>query len=414
MSASIDIVLIDGGNDVSSSFASPGAAPSRTTSPATDYHAREARENSTRQQGREKKETSAAESVKTIASVIAKAMGAGALFDSAMKLNKAFRDVYESVLNLDRHLNKPITADRAGPTTVESSPDRAAKPTAKARASRKAEPADDFIEGEFEYASRKESAPGPASAERGLTVPKAVDAMTSRSQVATKVVAGEIEGSGGALAARGAAGAASGGAQAARGLAAVASAAGPLAIGLGVVTVAVAAGAIALKALFDTLSNEVKRLENVSADVNVAASMTEVRREMADLRRAEKIGPDLARFENVRSKLEDKTADLWTEVLKVLLKIFEVIEPAIEVVTDGIGVVTAGMEGVNVDLEIISDTLTGNFADMPQNFRDKTDAQNKLLKAIATLLTDQKDEPADAEDPFMNAFLANFAGGGQL
>lgn len=196
-------------------------------------------------------------------------------------------------------------------------------------------------------------------------------------------------------------------------LAGVARAAGPAAIAIGGFAVAVGAGTMAVKGLFDTLSNEVKRLEGVSADVSVAASMTDVRRELADLRRADKIGPDLARFENTRSKLEDKMSDAWTEILKVLLRIFETIEPAVKLGTDFVGLFAAALDSVLAAIDAVRAELT--LADDEDDKRAGAAlvaATKRMTEALENF--GREKEENDLEDPFLKQWLANFAGGGEL
>lgn len=61
----------------------------------------------------------------------------------------------------------------------------------------------------------------------------------------------------------------------------------------------------------------------------MAEAETQLRREMASMRRAERIGPELASAERMRSRFEEKMADVQTELLKIALRIFEEFGPAL-------------------------------------------------------------------------------------
>lgn len=169
---------------------------------------------------------------------------------------------------------------------------------------------------------------------------------------------------------------------------------------------------MAVKGMFDALNSQVQKLEGVSAEVSVAASMTDIRREMADMRRAERIGPDLARFETTRAKWEDKASDLYTEILKVLLKIFEVVEPGVQLAADGIAVVAAGLEKINANIDAFQARFTATNEDNKRAAEAQAKASKNLERAIRDFGKDKEEE--EIEDPFLKQFIANFAGGGQL
>lgn len=423
MATQHEIVLIDGGDDAEKivsdanrssdgglGYRRPPEPRSQPVGPAPDTGSR-----------KRDKEPDVQGAASDLASIISKALGGIAFIDTALRLRDAFNRIYEAVTKLDSAIRKqaePMDADVLERTEILGS--KVSGTTGRKGKGRKAAGTaaqDDFIEGEF-------TIKGPPVKERGLTVPVGPPVggrpglpgsgggglVTRGGGLSTQMA------SSGLMAAEGPAAAGVGGAAAAgEGLAAVAAAAGPLAIAIAGLTVAVAAGALAIKALFDTLSNEVKRLENVSPDVSVAASMSEVRRELADIRRSDQIGPELARFENVRSKFEDKASDLWTQVLKVLLNIFEVMEPGIEVITDGIGVLTAGMEVVNKNGEITIDILRRDWAELKKDLTEQGQATNRFGKAVENFLLRQEDKQEEMNDPFLDGFLGQFGNeGGRL
>lgn len=113
----------------------------------------------------------------------------------------------------------------------------------------------------------------------------------------------------------------------------VAIAAAALAGGLGVATVAVTAFA-------RSVESETQRLSGFSGPLAGAQARTEIRRELDDLRRAQRIGPELAAAERLRSKFESEVTQLGTEIRLQLLRIVDIFTPFIETairVLDGVG-----------------------------------------------------------------------------
>lgn len=358
MATQHEIILIDGGDDVGP------VAPRPSSEPAAAPRSGDSgpKESGTRPAKRQDGESKAGEGAALLASTLAKVLGGGGLVTVSAQLAKTFNDIIKSAEQLSG--GKP-----AGPAPASSS-----------------------------------SAPPPESPSVPGTTPAATGTGVSPKPTANVNIQPAVPGppAGGATAAEGM-----------NALAGVAKAAGPAAIAIGGFAVAVGAGTMAVKGLFDTLSNEVKRLEGVSADVSVAASMTDVRRELADLRRADKIGPDLARFENTRSKFEDKMADAWTEVLKVLLRIFETIEPAVKLGTDFVGLFAAGLDQVISAIDTVRAAVTwdGGEDDRKAAVALKN-ASERLTAALESFGRDKEED--DPEDPFMKLLLGQFQVGGQL
>lgn len=109
---------------------------------------------------------------------------------------------------------------------------------------------------------------------------------------------------------------------AARGVGALAAAGPPGMIAAATIGAVVVAGT-ALKETFDKLratANELATsIEGVSGPVAAAMAMSEVRATMMQLRRAERVGPQLAEYVTARSRLEMSFEDLKTTVMKPLI-----------------------------------------------------------------------------------------------
>ena len=144
---------------------------------------------------------------------------------------------------------------------------------------------------------------------------------------------------GGAAAAGGAGAAGAGGAGAALGASA---AGGPIGLAVGTVVVGTLAAGAALKKFADNAEAEARRLSRFSGELALATAQSDIRRELADLRRARRIGPAAARFETRRSRLETEFFDLVTEIKASIFQILEQFAPLIEL----LGTVLEGVTGI--------------------------------------------------------------------
>ncbi len=117
----------------------------------------------------------------------------------------------------------------------------------------------------------------------------------------------------------------------------VAAVTGPVGIAVAAVTVGFGVAVIAVKKFAQAIESETNKLAGFSAPLSLAQAQTEIRREEALMRRAQRIGPELAAAEQLRSKFEEAMTDIGTEILGVLLKMLESATPFIEV---GIKVLT--------------------------------------------------------------------------
>ena len=107
----------------------------------------------------------------------------------------------------------------------------------------------------------------------------------------------------------------------------VAIAAGALAGGIGVATVAV-------KAFARSVESETQRLSGFSGPLAGAQAQTDIRRELDDLRRAQRLGPELAAAERLRSRFESQMTQLGTEIRLQLLRLVDIFTPFIERTAD--------------------------------------------------------------------------------
>lgn len=397
MATQHEIVLIDGGDDV-------GATTDFPTAPPNSAPAVNPRVDGPRWKGDPGERSapggrpSSVDAASKVVDTINRVLIHSPLLNSAKDLAKAFSDIYTNVENIGRKgQGAPKSPDQspavqpAAPGKSSPAPDAGggslpapkgkAKVTAPVVTPKELMPGGGGMPGPATKAGAPpipvRPPPLPAPAASAVTGPAAA-ATASAAQGMTALTAG-LTIAGGALA------------------------------GL---TVAAAAGAAGIKALFDTLGNEVRRLEGVSAEVNVATSMNEVRREMADLRRAEKIGPDLARFEALRGKMEDKMYDLGTEIHAILLKIFEALAPAIETVINGISVAVAALGQVNASIDSLAATMTLSNQDNIVAANANAIATARLATAMKRFVDGQQDQQAAmTSDPFLDGFLSQFAGG---
>lgn len=120
-------------------------------------------------------------------------------------------------------------------------------------------------------------------------------------------------------------------------------------------------------------------------------------RERAELRRADAIGDELARFERARSKTAEAFADVKTAVLDAVLTAIQPLLPAMEAAAKGVSVVADGV-GAGLDMAgEIRAMLRGDFKDAKRH-REKAE---KHLAAIDEKLNEDEDKA----DEFTNSFL---------
>lgn len=83
----------------------------------------------------------------------------------------------------------------------------------------------------------------------------------------------------------------------------------------------------------DALTQTARRLASYSGELALAEAQADIRQTLGDLRRAQKLGTDLGRFEDARSRLSDVSQDLLADLLKPLIPLItNVLENLIRVV----------------------------------------------------------------------------------
>lgn len=215
-------------------------------------------------------------------------------------------------------------------------------------------------------------------------------------------LAGGAGGAGGAAAAGGAGAAgAAGGAGAALGAGA---AAGPIGLAIGAVVAGAAAAGLAMKKFADNAEVEARRLGRFSGELALATAQTDIRREIADLRRARRIGPAAARFETTRSQLETATFDLFTEIKVVIFQLIDELRPMIEQVIAGLKLVKDVVAFLN-KFEILSDLLINFLKTVSPLFRVIIDISG-WVQFIAEFFGFEVGKEEDLLDPFFEQFVA--------
>ncbi|MEX2176191.1 MAG: hypothetical protein WD872_17650 [Pirellulaceae bacterium] len=197
------------------------------------------------------------------------------------------------------------------------------------------------------------------------------------------------------------------GAAAGSSMAALSAAAGPAAIAIAATTIAVVGMGVAVKKLSDFLKGEADRLSAYSGPLSAATARSDIRSELSDIRRAERIGPQLARFENQRARGEEALHNVMTAVLVEVLKIADQAGPAIDAMIAvankaaeygpiiGDAVKMAMLNSIHPSLGQIVMTL-GWF---------KKHEEGKLDRAAA-------EKEFEDDEPFLLDFLNRFPGGG--
>ena len=139
-------------------------------------------------------------------------------------------------------------------------------------------------------------------------------------------------------------GAAAGGGSAATGVGALAAAAGPVAIAFAAVAAAGALAILGIKAFASVIKDQAQKLEGYSGAVAGATAESEIRRELSMLRRAQRIGPDVAKWESLRGQADEKLADIGTELLNVAMKTVDTFEDEFKVGIEMLAVIAKLLE----------------------------------------------------------------------
>lgn len=241
---------------------------------------------------------------------------------------------------------------------------------------------------------------------KGAPVPKGTPVGVIPAGAPVGPSAGTAIGTGGAAAGAGAAGAAGAGGAAAGGatagsvIAGIAAALGPLGLAVAGLVIVVGASVLAFKALNSLVKSQAEALAQYSPSVSIAGAIGEIREMQAEMRRADAIGPGLAKMYDGLSRIETVFYDMGTSVLKIVVKLYEAFEPFIEFATDVLGLIAASLDFIVDALKIIIDVATANLGDLPGDLKAIDESFKKIGKAILAFI--QNDNPIDDfTDPFL-------------
>jgi hypothetical protein len=120
---------------------------------------------------------------------------------------------------------------------------------------------------------------------------------------------------------------------------------GPIGIAAASVAAAFAVATAGVVAFSRVITKQVNDLGELSAVLSQAITERESSRELARLRRADRIGPDLARITRLRTRWEDAMFDIGTEVLDTLLQILKLFQPLLDWTVQVAEDFSAGLEG---------------------------------------------------------------------
>lgn len=333
------------------------------------------------------------------AELIGRALGMGGLVSTVKALADSFSELFRAV-------NRSTTAHETHAKAVQS--------TTQARGADIVGPkkptGPEVIDADWEFKSPKPglvpAGPSPTDrmGSRGGALIKAPQPLSARHATTRVETIGVTSGVSAATRAATAAATAGPAAGASAGMAALTAATGPLAVAFATTTAAVIAGGVAVKKLADIMHSEARRLAEISGPLAHATAINEIRSEFADLRRAQRIGPDLARFEERLGRGGEAAAEFQTKVLSSLLKLEEKFGPLTEALIQSVNL-------ANKHYPAIEDGVKQGFAAS----YPITKAIMDTVLAIAKLGRADVEEKEDFDDPFMAAFLgaalAKAAGG---
>lgn len=130
--------------------------------------------------------------------------------------------------------------------------------------------------------------------------------------------------------------------------------------------------------------------------------------ELAEISRANKLGPDLAKFEENRGKLEEAWANVVTEILGVVLRFTNDAEPAIKLLTDVLNIIAPAIPAVIELLTAILSLMTFQYSDY------KTAMLRAALEIVqvrlAVMNLGKEDPPEIGDDPMFAQFFSAVEG----
>jgi hypothetical protein len=144
------------------------------------------------------------------------------------------------------------------------------------------------------------------------------------------------------------------------------------AVAITAVAVGLAAAAKAAKTFASTVESQTNELAGFSGPLSSAQAQTQIRREFSRLRRAQAIGPELARAERVRAQLEERIFDINTQILAAILGIIDKTDDALNLLQIGFATINPTLGAIFKQLRDLIATQEENQVDdiFNQQFRD--------------------------------------------
>lgn len=170
-------------------------------------------------------------------------------------------------------------------------------------------------------------------------------------------------------------------------------------VGMFASAITVATGAV--HGLIDGVKGYADKLSPFSAQLSVAQAQAEMRSTLGDLRRGQQMGPDLAKFVEQQSKLDQSWEDVKMAFMK---KVVPVLTKILEFLTTLLGAHQAAQDNLNK----IAETQTQEWRDRWDKLADSINWIGAITGSIAPKIPlIEKNTRKDAEN--MDSFLAVLA-----
>jgi hypothetical protein len=171
--------------------------------------------------------------------------------------------------------------------------------------------------------------------------------------------------------------------------------------GLAAIPIAAAATAKGLQMFGDYLISQTGNLTEKSGAISAAKARQETSTELNMIKRAQDVGPGIAKLVDAQTRYQDATEELWTSILGILVKA----APAIEAGADGITALIRGLDLGVAQMEVAIAALTPDGGqDDAAAATHKADAAVKFADAMFELFDDQSNKP-DQRDQFLMDLL---------
>jgi hypothetical protein len=174
---------------------------------------------------------------------------------------------------------------------------------------------------------------------------------------------------------------------------------------------ALAAVAYTTYRAFEAIHNETQRIQGYDQDLSQAHANSELRAELADIRRAQRLGPDGAKVEDMRSRVMEKVADIGTEIYGEVAELLVKLEPLIDFLINVLGLTADSIPAIIDKLTAIAEFVSLNPALIADALKeDPAEKRNRqrMEKAVTDFMEGKKSEPDAMEDPFMIGLLQQF------